>query len=183
MDARKPQRAGLAYRSRKKGWPVRNLFLGDVRRKTGYAPVDFYLRMKVQHACLLLDTTPMRIDEVAAAIGFEDPFYFSRLFRRIMTKSPRAYRAAAKRQSGCRGRLPEQPYGCGGMTDFPRTCNCVRSSGFILKLSIPKPGRCDVESFAMDTPLPSSFLRMLFCSEPGSADYAEAFARLLLPGL
>jgi YesN/AraC family two-component response regulator len=52
--------------------------------------------MKVQHACGLLDTSDLRIEEIAALIGYEDPFYFSRLFRRIMAKSPRDYRGAAK---------------------------------------------------------------------------------------
>jgi AraC-like DNA-binding protein len=66
------------------------------RGRTGYSPVDYFLRMKVQHACGLLDTSDLRIEEIAALIGYEDPFYFSRLFRRIMAKSPRDYRGAAK---------------------------------------------------------------------------------------
>jgi AraC-like DNA-binding protein len=65
-------------------------------RRTGFAPMDYFLRLKVQHACRLLDITGMRVEEVARAIGYEDPFYFSRLFRRIMGKSPRAYRAHPK---------------------------------------------------------------------------------------
>lgn len=66
------------------------------RRQTGYAPVDYFLRMKIQHACRLLDTTSLRIEEISGTIGYDDPFYFSRLFRRIMSQSPRAYRATPK---------------------------------------------------------------------------------------
>lgn len=66
------------------------------RKKTGYPPVEFYLRLKVQHACRLLDSTTLRIGEIANDLGYEDAFYFSRLFSRIMGKSPRAYRNAIK---------------------------------------------------------------------------------------
>lgn len=66
------------------------------RVATGYAPIDFFLRLKVRKACDLLDRTQMRIEEVSLAVGYTDAFYFSRLFRRIMAQSPRAYRATKK---------------------------------------------------------------------------------------
>jgi len=66
------------------------------RRRTGYAPMDFFLRLKVQRAGQLLDTSPLRIADVAAAVGFEDPYYFSRLFKKITGQSPRDYRKVPK---------------------------------------------------------------------------------------
>jgi AraC-like DNA-binding protein/mannose-6-phosphate isomerase-like protein (cupin superfamily) len=66
------------------------------RRRTGFAPVDYFLRLKIQRACQLLDTTEMRVDEIAAALGFADPYYFSRLFKKMMGHSPRAYRKITK---------------------------------------------------------------------------------------
>lgn len=66
------------------------------RRKTGFSPVDYFLRLKVQRACRLLDTTSLRIAEVAAAVGFGDPYYFSRLFKKMMRHSPRDYRKIPK---------------------------------------------------------------------------------------
>lgn len=66
------------------------------RRLTGYPPIEHYLRLKIQRACQLLDTTELRISEVAAAVGWEDPFYFSRFFKKIIGKSPRAYRQVMK---------------------------------------------------------------------------------------
>jgi AraC-like DNA-binding protein len=66
------------------------------RRQTGYPPKDHFLRLKIQRACQLLDTTDLRVVEVAASLGWEDAFYFSRCFRKITGKSPRAYRAVVK---------------------------------------------------------------------------------------
>lgn len=71
-------------------------FSAQFRRRTGYSPVDYFLRLKVQQACRLLDTTPGRVEEIARAVGYEDAFYFSRLFRRVMGRSPRDYRRAIK---------------------------------------------------------------------------------------
>lgn len=66
------------------------------RRSTGFSPMDYFLRLKIQKACQLLDTTGLRVSEVASAVGWEDPFYFSRFFRKITGKSPRSYRAVTK---------------------------------------------------------------------------------------
>ncbi len=66
------------------------------RRATGFSPIDYFLRLKIQRACQLLDTTGLRVGEIATETGWADPFYFSRAFRRIVGKSPRAYRAVAK---------------------------------------------------------------------------------------
>jgi transcriptional regulator GlxA family with amidase domain len=66
------------------------------RRRTGYPPVDYFLRLKVRRACELLDTTTLRIEEIAASVGCADAFYFSRLFRRVMGKAPRDYRSMPK---------------------------------------------------------------------------------------
>lgn len=65
-----------------------NLF----RTKTGIAPIDYFIQLKIQRACQLLALSDLRIKEVAAAVGYADPFYFSRLFHKIMGSSPIAYK-------------------------------------------------------------------------------------------
>ena len=62
------------------------------KKETGYSPVDFLIRQKLQHAARLLATTQEPIASVSSAVGYEDPFYFSRSFRKIMGCSPRNYR-------------------------------------------------------------------------------------------
>ena len=66
------------------------------RRQTGFAPIDFIIRLRVQHACRLLDTTELSIGEVAERVGYQDPYYFTRCFRRVMGRAPRLYREVPK---------------------------------------------------------------------------------------
>jgi transcriptional regulator GlxA family with amidase domain len=66
------------------------------RHQTGFAPIDFLIRLRVQHACRLLDTTRMSIVEVAERVGYPDPYYFTRCFRRVMGCAPRTYRKVQK---------------------------------------------------------------------------------------
>lgn len=48
--------------------------------------------LRVARARYLLDTTTLTDAEVAAELGYSDPLYFSRLFRRTQGQSPRDYR-------------------------------------------------------------------------------------------
>ncbi len=66
------------------------------KRRTGYAPLEYFSRLKIQRACQYLDMTDMRIKEVAVLVGFEDPYYFSRMFNKIMNLSPKYYRRKQK---------------------------------------------------------------------------------------
>ncbi len=66
------------------------------RKLTGYAPIDFHIRQRIRRACRLLDTTQGTVASIAAEVGFEDPYYFSRCFHRIMGVAPRTYRKAVK---------------------------------------------------------------------------------------
>ena len=63
---------------------------------TGYSPLDYFLRLKMQRAAEMLDTTTRPLKEIAADVGFSDPLYFSRVFHRIYKISPSEYRLAAK---------------------------------------------------------------------------------------
>lgn len=56
------------------------------------APIDYFNHLKIQKACELLTTTDRRISEIGEALGFQDPYYFSRLFKQIIGVSPRNYR-------------------------------------------------------------------------------------------
>ncbi len=70
----------------------RSYFSRQFREKTGYAPVDYYIRLKMQRACELLETTPMTVGAIALLLGYDDPYYFSRLFNKIIGAYPTAYR-------------------------------------------------------------------------------------------
>lgn len=66
-----------------------NLF----KRKTGYAPIDYFVQMKMQKACQQLDFTDNSIKHIAFSMGFDDPYYFSKRFRTIIGMSPKKYRS------------------------------------------------------------------------------------------
>jgi len=62
------------------------------RQKTGYAPIDYFLQMKMQKACQQLDFSDRAIKDIAFSMGFDDPYYFSKRFRKIIGMSPKKYR-------------------------------------------------------------------------------------------
>ena len=66
------------------------------KAQTGVPPGEYLLRLRVQSACRLLDTTALTVKEIATTVGCSDPYYFSRLFHRIMGMPPTEYRLAKK---------------------------------------------------------------------------------------
>lgn len=62
------------------------------KTKTGYSPIEYFNHLKVQKACQYLLFTDLRIKEISAELGIEDPHYFSRMFTKIMGSSPMGYR-------------------------------------------------------------------------------------------
>jgi AraC-like DNA-binding protein len=70
-----------------------NLF----RKATGMPPLDYFIHLKLQKACLLLYSSDIKIKNVATEIGYDDPYYFSRLFKKYMKVSPDQYRALQKK--------------------------------------------------------------------------------------
>jgi len=63
------------------------------KQKTGYAPVDFLIRLRMHQASRLLKTTYMPVKKIAAVLGYKDPLYFSRVFKSIHRVAPTHYRA------------------------------------------------------------------------------------------
>jgi AraC-like DNA-binding protein len=66
------------------------------REQTGSSPVDHHIRLRMQAACHYLDTSALSVKEVAAKLGYDDPYYFSRIFQKILGCSPLAYRRSVK---------------------------------------------------------------------------------------
>jgi AraC-like DNA-binding protein len=60
--------------------------------KTGHSPIDYFIQLKVQKACRLLENPGWTVSDVAREMGFEDQFYFSRLFHKVMGMPPSEYR-------------------------------------------------------------------------------------------
>lgn len=69
------------------------------RNKTGSSPIDYFISLKMQEAIRLLTNKSLRIKEVAFALGYEDPFYFSRLFKKHIGSSPGTFVRTIKSKS------------------------------------------------------------------------------------
>jgi len=63
------------------------------RKKTGFSPVEYFNHLKIQKACQFLIFTDLRVKEIADKLGMDDPYYFSRMFNKLMGSSPVHYRS------------------------------------------------------------------------------------------
>ncbi len=91
LDRAVPRLADLA---RDCGWS-----LASLRRRWqqayGCPPLEYAFRLKTQRACELLAGSDLPIHQVARAVGFHDPLYFSKWFARRSGMAPTAYRESA----------------------------------------------------------------------------------------
>ncbi|WP_049577446.1 AraC family transcriptional regulator [Streptomyces sp. SBT349] len=62
------------------------------RRATGGGVLAYHTALRMARARQLLDVTDATVREIARDIGYDDPFYFSRIFRRHHGVSPTTYR-------------------------------------------------------------------------------------------
>jgi YesN/AraC family two-component response regulator len=67
-------------------------------RMTGSTPTQELIRLRIEKAKRLLAGHPdLEVKQVATAVGYEDPLYFSRLFKRETGQNPSAFRDSLKR--------------------------------------------------------------------------------------
>jgi AraC-like DNA-binding protein len=64
------------------------------RQHAGCPPIEFLVRLRTQTARHYLDTTDLPVAQIAGLVGYADPLYFSRVFKRVTGQSPSGYRAA-----------------------------------------------------------------------------------------
>lgn len=68
-------------------------YLNQIFRKYAQrTPMEFFIHLKMQEACKLLRSTNLYIYEVGQYLGYQDQYYFSRVFRKVIGVSPREYK-------------------------------------------------------------------------------------------
>ncbi|TDF92200.1 AraC family transcriptional regulator [Paenibacillus piri] len=67
------------------------------KKQTGLTPVSFLLKLRTDKARLLLrERLELTVEQIASSVGFQDPLYFSKQFKRLYGVSPTEYRSAMK---------------------------------------------------------------------------------------
>lgn len=64
------------------------------KRRMRKPPIEYLINLRMQEGARLLASTPMQVKDIAAALGYDDAYYFSRLFKAAYKVSPRQYRLA-----------------------------------------------------------------------------------------
>jgi AraC-like DNA-binding protein len=66
-------------------------------QSVGVPPQQYLIRLRIDHARTLLKDSTLNIAEISENAGFNDQFYFSRLFRKHCKLSPREYRNSSQK--------------------------------------------------------------------------------------
>ena len=91
-------------------------YLGRIfQQELGLSPIEYLNRYRIKEAKSLLSRTSASVTDIAAEVGFDDPAYFSRAFRKHVGLSPRAFR--------------EQPPSLGSRPTSSFSMMCARDRG------------------------------------------------------
>ncbi len=73
------------------GLPERT-FKRRFQAATGYTPLDYVQTVRIEEAKQMLESTDLPTEAVAAEVGYEEPAFFRRLFKRRTGVTPASYR-------------------------------------------------------------------------------------------
>lgn len=74
-------------------------FIRNFKTYTGSTPAQYLLSLRLSNAQTLLETTSYNITEIADIVGYDNPLYFSRIFRKQFGMSPTEFRNQTKQPS------------------------------------------------------------------------------------
>ena len=66
-------------------------FNRNFKQHTGYTPAQYITALRISSARNLLESKNYSVSEVASMVGYDDPLYFSRSFKKNVGCSPREY--------------------------------------------------------------------------------------------
>ncbi|PRY53292.1 signal transduction histidine kinase [Arcticibacter pallidicorallinus] len=68
-----------------------SLLQKKISKLTSYSPTEFILLYRMKKALELIKTSGLSVGEISEKVGFKDPYYFSRCFKKHFGKSPKLY--------------------------------------------------------------------------------------------
>ncbi len=74
----------------------RSVFYGKIKSIVGMTPVDFVRHIRMQRAEELISKSDYSFSQIAYMVGFSDPKYFSKCFKKETGMTPSEYRAKAE---------------------------------------------------------------------------------------
>ncbi|MBA4701393.1 MAG: helix-turn-helix transcriptional regulator [Ruminococcus sp.] len=67
------------------------------KSETGDTPINYLIQLRMEKARKLMETEPASsIQSIASQVGYEDAYYFSKLFKKHFGVSPSKYRSTFK---------------------------------------------------------------------------------------
>ena len=65
----------------------------NLAKRTGQSFISHLTAMRMEKAKELLTTTGMKLSDIALEIGYNEPNYFSHVFRKTVGMTPKEYRS------------------------------------------------------------------------------------------
>jgi transcriptional regulator GlxA family with amidase domain len=84
-------------------------FARRFRAATGYVPMDYVHALRIEEAKQIIETEGGDVDEAGYRVGYEDPTFFRRLFKRKVGLTPAAYRRKFRGLCMKAPAIPEHP--------------------------------------------------------------------------
>lgn len=67
------------------------------KEQTGTSPIKYLTQKRIEKACTLLEESDMSIKEISKTVGYDNPLYFSQVFKNVINVSPQEYRSNYKK--------------------------------------------------------------------------------------
>jgi len=91
MNKNLNQKLSLNHISKEAGYSP-TYFTTLFKKETNYSPLSYFSHLKIVKACEFLDYTRIKVKEISFTLGYTDPYYFTKDFKKKMGMSPRQYR-------------------------------------------------------------------------------------------